>query len=130
MPVEKYPDSPAIKGGRQQGRDHTTLMRREVADEMRLLQELSRKAEQDNASQSFDVTACREQKGGQAVDEGDVQPDALPKRRAPRYNKALKEAEEAAKHKPLTQKKYRQLMQEHVDLLPYMLDIMESNSSR
>lgn len=122
MPTEKRQKPPAFDG-EWQGRDHIAVVCRELADELRLLQDISRKAVLELAGGSFDSLCRRERKN-------DTEQPDTPKRPAPKYNKALKEAEQAAIHKPLTRRRYSQLMKEHVDLLPYMFNIMDSYSTR
>jgi hypothetical protein len=115
--------------GKPRGRDQTMPANEEAADDVQLLHEISFQMEQEKSSGSFDVTCPGEHIPCPIVEKEDVRPGAK-KRPSPKYNKALKEAERAAILKPLTPKKYRQLVDEHLEILPLVYKKMDKNTSR
>ena len=103
--------------GKRRSRDQPMPANDEAADDVQLLQEISFQIGQEKFSGSFDVTRPGEHKSCTAVDRDNFGPGAK-KRPAPKHNKALKEAERAAMQKPLTPKKYRQMVNEQLEILP------------
>ncbi len=117
-----------LDGGRQ-GQDRTAPAQDEAADDVRLLKEISLQVEREKIFGSFDATRPGEHVHRPTVDSDDVH-EGRKKRPAPRYNKLLKEAERAALQKPLTPKKYQQLVKEHLEILPLVRKTMDKKATR
>ena len=117
-----------LDGGRKDG-DRTAPANDETTDDVRLLKEISRQVEREKIFGSFDATRPGEHVHRPTVDIDDVYKGAK-KRPAPRHNKLLKEAERAALQKPLTPKRYQQLMKEHLEILPLVRKTMDKKAIR
>ena len=115
--------------GKRRGRDQTMPANDEAADDVRLLHEISYQIEQEKFSGRFDATCPGEHIPCPIVEKDGVRPGAK-KRPAPKHNKALKEAERAALQKPLSPKKYRQMVNEQLEILPLVHKKMDKNTSR
>ena len=127
MPKRK-PMIRSILNGTRRDRDQTVPAKDEVTDDVRLLQEISLQVEQEKFSGSFDATRPGEHNVCLSGKMDDILPGKR-KRPAPKHNKALKEAERAALEKPLTPKMYRQMMNEHLELLPFVFKMMDKYCS-
>jgi hypothetical protein len=115
--------------GKRRSRDQTMPANDEAADDVQLLNEISFQIEQEKFSGGIDVMCLGEHKSFPFVEKDEVRPGAK-KRPAPKYNKALKEAERAALQKPLTPKMYRQMVNEQLEILPLVHKKMDKNVSR
>lgn len=127
MPKHK-PLIRSILKGKRRDPDQTVPAKDEVTDDVRLLEEISLQVEQEKFSGSFDATRPDEHKTCLRTKMDDILPGKR-KRPAPKHNKALKEAERAALLKPMTPGKYRQMMKEHLEVLPLLYKKMDENPS-
>ncbi|MGA9138863.1 MAG: hypothetical protein WBZ29_01475 [Methanocella sp.] len=118
----------SILNGERRGCDHTMPANDEAADDVRLLHEIAFQMEQEKVSGSFDSTCPGEHKPCPFVEKDDDR-HGVKKRPVPKHNKALKEAEQAALQKPLTAKMYRQIIKDHMEILPLVYKKMDKNNS-
>lgn len=123
MPKHK-PLIRSILKGKRRDPDQTAPAKDEVTDDVRLLEEISLQVEQEKFSGSFDATHPDEHKTCLRMKMDDILPGKR-KRPAPKHNKALKEAERAALLKPMTPNKYRQMMKDHLEILPIVYKVMD-----
>lgn len=116
-----------LNGGRREI-DQAVPANDVTADDVQLLREILIQMEREKVFGDFDARQLSEQKACKAIKKDNAQ-TSTKKRPSPKHNKALKEAERAALQKPLTPKKYRQLMDEHLEILPLVYKKMDKNSS-
>ncbi len=83
--------------------------------------------EQEKTLGRFDATCPEVHVPCPMAGKGDVRSGV--RKRPPKHNKALKEAERAALQKPLTPKMYRQMIKDHLEILPFMFQMMDKDSS-
>lgn len=126
--LKRKPLIRSVLKSERRGRDQTTPAKDASADDVKLLQDIFFQMEHEKLFGNFDPSRLDKQKFNPAVEKDDVRPDAK-KRPAPKHNKALKEAEQMALQKPLTPGKYRQIMNDHLEVLPLVCKKMDKNTS-
>jgi hypothetical protein len=127
MPEHK-PLIKSILNGKRRGRDQTLPANEVLADDIQLLHEISFQIEQEKTSGNFDATCPGAHKPYPVAKKADVRSGV--KKKLPKYNKALKEAERAALQKPLAPKRYMQLVNDQLEILPLVYKKMDKNSSQ
>jgi hypothetical protein len=123
MPKSK-PLVRSILKGERRGRDQTMSSIDEATGDVQLLHEISYQIEQEKVFGGFDATCPGEHKSCPTIEKDGAHRGAK-KKPSPKHNMALKEAERAALQKPMSPNKYRQMMKEHLELLPFVFKMMD-----
>lgn len=119
----------SILNGNRPGPGQPAPANEEATDDVRLLREISFQVEQEKLSGFLNMIRPGEHKACLRTNKDDARPPGRRKRPAPKHNKALKDAEQAALQKPMTPLRYRQVMKEHLEILPMVFNIMDKNGS-
>ncbi|OPY26027.1 MAG: hypothetical protein A4E28_02741 [Methanocella sp. PtaU1.Bin125] len=117
----------SILKGKRRGNGQPAPASDELTDDVRLLEEISLQVEREKFSGGFDARHPGEHKASLQAKMDDLRAGRR-KKPAPKHNRALREAERAALQKRMTPGRYRQMMKEHLEILPLVYKKMDNNA--